>query len=69
MPTKTETYLCEVPTYEVRDGNMHVHVGEVRLCMALTTFRKSMARAQRVLDEHDARCADVVPIRDHAAQS
>lgn len=65
MPTPL---LNEPLDFEIREGNMHVrHPGsDWEMATPLRHFRVNMARAKKVLDEHDARSAEVVPLRPRA---
>lgn len=55
-------FVDRVPDYEIREGIMHISDGDWSCCMSLRTFRLGMAKAQRTLDEYDAR-SGVVPLR------
>ena len=59
----TRPFLEEVPHYVVVDGVMQVTAGDFALAMPLRAFRQAMVRAQRALDEYDAKRAVVVPMR------
>lgn len=70
---RRQIFVGEVPEYTVIDGIVHAVIGEEEWCFPLRAFRMALAKAQRTLAEHDARCATVTPIkrrgRDHAASS
>lgn len=53
MPTRP--FLDEIPTYAISDGIMFITAGEFKLAMPLRKFRLGMARAAKVIAEHDAR--------------
>jgi hypothetical protein len=57
--------------YEIRDEIMYFSAGDWHGCTPLRLFRQDMARAAKVIAEHDARKAEVVEFkgRDHAASS
>lgn len=57
-------FIDTVPKYEIRDGIVHLLAGNAELCCAsLRTFRAATARAVQCLAEHDAKRAEVVPMR------
>lgn len=57
-------FIEDVPDISIQDGIVHFYIGEHHLCCAtLATYRKGLARANRVMAEHDARIAKVVPMR------
>lgn len=63
-------YVAAVPDYEIVDETMFISSGDWRMCMALRTFEKGMAKAAAVIAKHRLRQAEVVPIRrgrGHAA--
>ena len=60
-----------VPQFEIRDGLVHIEFGgdQQPICMPIRTFRMAVARATKLLAEHDA-AGHVVPMRKrggHAA--
>jgi hypothetical protein len=56
MRGETSTFVNTVPDYEIRDGVMHVTSGDGwSCCFSLRTFKQGMARAQRAIDEYEAR--------------
>lgn len=57
----TQPFLDEIPTYEIRDGNMHIIADGFALTMPLRKFRLGMARAAKALAEYDQR-GEVVPL-------
>lgn len=63
-------FIEDVPEIAIQEGIVHFYIGEHHLCCAtLATYRKGLARANRVMAEHDARLAEVLPIHGHAARS
>lgn len=66
-------FIDEAPEYEIRDKNMHITAGDWTMAMSLRNFELGMARASRVIAEHYAKRAEVVPIKGkrgrHAARS
>ena len=51
MVRSPATFIDEVPSYEVRNGHMHVTMAGVVLVMPVCVFRKGMALANQALDE------------------
>jgi hypothetical protein len=70
MSEETTPCVRKVPDIEVEERIVYFAAGEWGGCMPLRIFRQFMARAERVIAEHDAKCAEVVPFkkrRGHAA--
>lgn len=63
MSRRTGDFVAEVPSFEIADGVVHMEAGECSIFMPLPIFRRSTVRASRVLANHDAQKAQVVPIR------
>lgn len=71
-----EEFSGDPAEFEVIDGIMHCKWPGKRpdLCIPLRVFRINLATANKALAEHDAKCAEVVPLRrgrrrGHAASS
>lgn len=72
MPGTSCVFVDKVPDYEIRDGNMHITADDWHIAMPLRLFRMGMARATRIIAEHESRKAEVLPLksrRGHAASS
>jgi hypothetical protein len=70
MSDDTVPCIRKVPDYEIRDGLVYFSTDDWAGCMPLRIFRLAMARAAKVLAEHDAGSAEVMPFRrrrGHAA--
>ena len=62
--------IDSVPDYDIKEGVVKILVsGEVFCYFPLPTFRRTIARCNRVLAEYDARQAEVVPIRRERGHS
>lgn len=60
MGSAVTRFIDEIPTYEIRDGIVHVTVGDFELCCAsMRTFRLATEAATRCLAEHDAKSAEI----------
>lgn len=57
-------FVDAVPEYRIKDSIMYIDFGEFgTFAMPLAAFRKGHARSARVMAEHDARRAEIVPIK------
>lgn len=63
MPRKTGEFIAEILEFSIEDGVVRIWTADLDLYTPLSKFRRSMARAAKALAEHDARKAEVVPIR------
>lgn len=64
MASSPASFIDEVPDYEIKNGHMHIRMGQAVLVMPVSVFRAGMAKANRVLDEwFERQQPPVVPIK------
>lgn len=56
-------FIGEPLDFEIRDEIMHCSKSDWAIAIPLRTFRTNMRRAQKAIDEYEARKAEVVPMR------